>query len=69
MALQYCVFLGFLHGFTTGNYSGVGLLAARPTTNLVDQVLHFVWPLPFDLSGVGGYTRSLRCHRHKSPGD
>jgi hypothetical protein len=44
----------------------VGLLARRSTPNLEDQGLHFIWPLPFDLSGIGGSTRSLRSRQHNS---
>jgi hypothetical protein len=29
-----------------------------------EQGLHFVWPLPFNLSGMGGSTRSLRSRQH-----
>jgi hypothetical protein len=28
---------------------------------------HFVWPLPFDLFGMGGYVRNLRSRQHSSP--
>jgi hypothetical protein len=58
LALQPCVGLGLLHGFVTVNFSGMWSLAPRPTLNLEDQELHFVWPLPFHLSGMGGPTRS-----------
>jgi hypothetical protein len=47
-------------GFATIDFSGVGLLVSRPTHNPWDQGLHFIWPLPFDLSGMGDPTRSLR---------
>jgi hypothetical protein len=68
LALQPCVGLGFLHGFVTANFSVVGSLAPHPTPNLKDQGLHFFWPLHFDLSGMGGPTRSLRSRQHSSPG-
>jgi hypothetical protein len=65
---QPCVGLGILHGFITLNFSGLGTVAARPTPNLDDQRLHFIWPLHFDLSDMGGCTRSLRSRLHSSPG-
>jgi hypothetical protein len=40
---------------------------SKPVT-LEDQRLYLVWPLPFDLSGTGGPTRSLRSSQHRSPG-
>jgi hypothetical protein len=67
LVLQPCLGLGLLRGFVTVDFSGVGLLAPRPTPNLEDQGLHFVWSLPFDLSGMGGATRSLRSRQHTSP--
>jgi hypothetical protein len=53
------VCLSLLHSFVTVNISGVGSLTPRPVPNLVDQELHFIWPLPSDLSGMGGPTSSL----------
>jgi hypothetical protein len=47
-----CVGLGLLYDFVTVNFFGVGSLAPRPTPNQEDQGLHFIWPLPFDLSGM-----------------
>jgi hypothetical protein len=44
--------LGLLCGLGTVNFSRVGSLVARPTLNLEDQELHFIWLLPFDLSGM-----------------
>jgi hypothetical protein len=41
----------------------VWLLASNPD----DQGLHFIWPLPFDLSYTGGPTRSLRSRQHGCP--
>jgi hypothetical protein len=52
--------LDLLHGFVIVNFSGVRSIALRPTPNLEDQGLYFVWPYP----GMGGTTRSLR-----SPGN
>jgi hypothetical protein len=52
LAPQPCVGLGLLHGFLTG-FSGVLSLAPRPKPNLEDQLLQFIWPLPFDLPGYG----------------
>jgi hypothetical protein len=46
--------LGLLHAFVTVNCLGVWSLAPRSTPNLEDQGLHFVWLLPFDLSGMSG---------------
>jgi hypothetical protein len=46
--------LGLLHEvFVTVNFSGVGSLAPRPTPNMEDQGLYFVWTLHFNLSGGG----------------
>jgi hypothetical protein len=39
--------------FVTVDFSGVALLAPRPTSNVGDQGLCFVWPVPFDLSDTG----------------
>jgi hypothetical protein len=55
-------------GFVTVNSSGMGSLSPRPTPNMEDQRLHFVFSLPFDLSGMGGTIRSLRSRQHSSPG-
>jgi hypothetical protein len=55
-------------GFVTVIISGVMSLAPHPTRNLEDQALHFVWHLPFELSGKGGTTRSLHSSQHSSPG-
>jgi hypothetical protein len=44
------------------------VVAPSQNPNLEDQKLHFVWPLPFDLSGMGDPTRSLRSRQHSSPG-
>jgi hypothetical protein len=60
--------LGLLRGFVTVNVSGVGLFAPRSTPNQEDQGLHFLWPLPFDLSDMGGPTRSLRSRQYSFPG-
>jgi hypothetical protein len=50
LALQLCVGLCLLHGvhsvgFVTVKFSGIGLLAPRPTPNLEVQGLHFAWLL------------------------
>jgi hypothetical protein len=42
--------MGSSGDFVTFNFSGVGLLAPHPTPNLEGQGLHFVRPIPFDLS-------------------
>jgi hypothetical protein len=72
LALQLCVglylFHGFSGGFATLTFSGVGSLVPRPTPNLEDQGLHFVWPLSTDLSGIDGSTRSLRSRQQSFPG-
>jgi hypothetical protein len=44
----------------------VGYLAPCPTPNLEDQGLHFIWPLHFELSGMGGPTMSLSSSQHSS---
>jgi hypothetical protein len=54
LALQPCVCLGLLHGFVTVNFLGVWSLAPNSTHDLEDEGLHFIWPLPFDPSGMGG---------------
>jgi hypothetical protein len=66
--LQPCLGLGLHQCFITVNFSGVGLLAPYRTPNLEDQGLHFVWPLVFDLSGMGGPTRSLHFCWHSNLG-
>jgi hypothetical protein len=52
------VSVGLLHrfpgGFVIADFSSVGFLASYPTPTLVDQGLLFVWPVPFDLSGMRG---------------
>jgi hypothetical protein len=45
--------LGLLHGFITVNFLWLGSLAPNQNSNLKDHGLHFVWPLPYDLSGMG----------------
>jgi hypothetical protein len=55
-------------GFVTVNFTRMVSLAPRPTSSLDNQGLHFVWPLPFDLSGMGGSTWSFRSRQHSSPG-
>jgi hypothetical protein len=64
LALQPCVSLDLHHGFVNSNFFWVVSLAPCPNPNLEDQELHFVWPLPLHLSGVGGSTRSLRSRQH-----
>jgi hypothetical protein len=59
--------LGAIPDFVTVDFSGVGLLAPRPTLNQEDEGLHFFWPPPFDLSDMGGSTRSLRFRQHSFP--
>jgi hypothetical protein len=51
-------------GFVTLNFSVGG--AIGPRLNPQPGGLHFVWPLPLDLSGMGGPTRSLRSRQHSS---
>jgi hypothetical protein len=60
--------LGPLHRFLTLYFPEMGLLAPCPTQNLEDQGLHSVWPLPFDLSGMDGPSRSLLSRQHNSLG-
>jgi len=50
------------------SFSGSGLSARRPTPNLEDQGLFFVWPLPFDQSGMVRPARDQSPHRHSSLG-
>jgi hypothetical protein len=63
LVLQPCVGLGLLHdplpplgprGFVTVDFVRGGVVS--PTPNLEDQGLHFVWPLPYDMSGLDGPT-------------
>lgn len=56
--VQPCACLGLIRGFVTVNCSGVGSLVPPPNPNLKDQGLPFVWPLPFDLSGICGLPRA-----------
>jgi hypothetical protein len=46
--------------------SGVVSHTSKP--NLEGQGLHFIWLLPFDLSGASYTTRSLCSHQHTSTG-
>jgi hypothetical protein len=48
--------LGLLNSFVTVNISRVEVVPPHPTPNLENQRLHFIWPLPFDLSGIGDPT-------------
>jgi hypothetical protein len=57
------IYLGLLRVFIIVFFRG-GSLAPRPTPNLEDQGLHFVWPLPFGLYGIGGATKSLHSRQH-----
>jgi hypothetical protein len=54
--------------FRNSRFVRGGIVAPRPTLSLENQGLYFVWPLPFDLSGIHGPTRSLRSRQHSSPG-
>jgi hypothetical protein len=74
LALQPSVGLGLLCDFVTVFFSGLGSLTPHLTSNLEDQGLQFVWPLPFALCGVGcpigasvrlgphERTKSVRCN-------
>jgi hypothetical protein len=46
---------GSLNFVTVHFFFRDGVVAPRPTTNMEHQGLHFVWPLSFDLSGMGHY--------------
>jgi hypothetical protein len=71
MALQPCVGLCLVHGnlwlwrFSNRNIFLGGVVS--PTVN-PQTGGHFLWPLPFYLSGMGGSTRSLRSRQHSSLG-
>jgi hypothetical protein len=77
--LQYLCAFFFFTGATTecwplplpwfhyGKFFRGGVVAPHRTPNLGDQGLYFVRSLPFDLSGTGGTTRSLRSHQHSYP--
>jgi hypothetical protein len=64
LALQLWVGPDLLNDFVTVNFSGVGSEVPRPTTNPEDQGLHFVWPLPFDLSRMGGQDSNSAHSEH-----
>lgn len=49
-------------------FPGMGLLTPRPTHNLEDQVLLFVYPLPCNLPGLVSPGRSLSPHLYSSQG-
>jgi hypothetical protein len=68
LAPQPYVSLRLLRSFVTANFSGVGSLATRPTPNMEHKGLHFVWPIPYDLSSMGGSTRYIRSLQHNSLG-
>jgi hypothetical protein len=68
LALQPCVGICLLHRFVTIDFLGVGALDPRPTPNLKDQGLHFVWPISLDSSGMSGPTRNLRSRQRSSLG-
>jgi hypothetical protein len=55
LVLQLYVYLGTLHGSVTLNFSLMESLTPRPMPNMEDPGLHFVWPLPCDLSDMGDY--------------
>jgi hypothetical protein len=65
-ATTLCAGLGLLHGFVTVNFSGVGSLVLRSTSNLEGQGRQFVWPLLFYLPGMRVTTRSLHCLQRSS---
>jgi hypothetical protein len=44
------------------------LVAAPPPPPNEDLGLHFIWPLPFQESGISGSTRSLHSSQHMSLG-
>jgi hypothetical protein len=55
-------------GFVTVDFYMVGLLAPHLSHNLEDQALQFVWPRPFDPSGMVDPTRSFCSCQHTSAG-
>jgi hypothetical protein len=55
LALQPYVYFSTLHGSVKQNFSWMESLTSRPIPNMEDPGLPFVWPLPFDLSGMGDY--------------
>jgi hypothetical protein len=60
--------ISFSGGFVRVNFSWVWSLATHPAPNLEVQVLLLVCHLHFDLSSIGGPTRSVRFRQHSSPG-
>jgi hypothetical protein len=55
--------------FRNSKFFQGGVVSLSLTPSLKDQGLHFICPLPFELSGMGGPTRSLRFRQHSSPFD
>jgi hypothetical protein len=53
MVLESCLSIALLHGFVIALFFWSEVVTPRSTLNLEDERLHFVWPLHFDLSGVG----------------
>jgi hypothetical protein len=58
LLLQPCVGLCLYHG----------VVVLPQPSNLEDQQLHFIWPLPFDLPGMGDPATSLSSHQFSSLG-
>jgi hypothetical protein len=54
--------------FRNSIFVGVPLFAPCQTPNLKGYGLHFGWPLPFDLYGMGESIRRLRSSQQSSPG-
>jgi hypothetical protein len=53
--------------FRNSTFFRGGVVSLMSNLQTGGQVLHFVWPLPFYLSGMNGSTRSLRSRQHSSP--
>jgi hypothetical protein len=71
LTLQPRVGLVLLNSLLTLNFSGVVSSAPCPTPNLGGEGghgLHFIWLLTYELSGIGGATRSIHSHQHSSLG-
>jgi hypothetical protein len=69
LGLQPCVYLGLFHLWRSRNRKCFRCGVLSPTPNPKDQRLHFVWPLPFNLSGMDGFANLSSSRQHSSPSD
>jgi hypothetical protein len=66
VALQPCRGFGFFHGLWRFSNSRFlrGNVSPMPSPQPVGPGLYFIWPLPFDLCGMGGSIRNWCCPQH-----